>query len=144
MHDVDEDMRTLLEHGGDYGIWWGNTKSGVFLYVMYDPTAHVSGTVASRCRHPKLIKYYTDAHDVDEDTRTVCNYGGWCSAVSWAGIACRDMTTNPTSAISDFAASRCRHLKKSLIIRIGTMSTKNWVPARFKVDVGMKEPNWVS
>ena len=48
IHNVDEDLRAISLHGGDCGLWWGDTMSGVFLCVMgeYSP-AHGLDNVAS-------------------------------------------------------------------------------------------------
>ena len=46
----------------------------------------------------KLIKYYTDNHDVDEDLKTIGVVGGSWSHVSGVGIADRNMIDPPTNA----------------------------------------------
>lgn len=48
-----------------------------------------ASNVASMRRHPKLIKYYTDVHDVDEDTMTISVYNGTWISESGAGVAQR-------------------------------------------------------
>ena len=53
---------------------------------------YIHDRIASRCRHPKLIKYYTDAHDVDEDVKTISSYGGlWLYDKGRAGITARNL-----------------------------------------------------
>lgn len=37
-----------------------------------------------------LEKYYTDHHDVDEDLRTIVDYGGGCTNGTSAGITRRN------------------------------------------------------
>ena len=71
----------------------------------------------------KLIKYYTDHHDVDESIATTSIHGVHWIYDTTAGIACRYMVHTPTVA-GAIVASMCRHLKYSLIIRIFMMSTK--------------------
>ena len=90
-HDVDEESITNSLHGGEWfaGSWVGITDRFVTA-ISAISTTHA---VASRCRHPKLIKYYTDYHDVDEDSRTILIQGGYWTYET--GIARRDMTYNP-------------------------------------------------
>ena len=84
----------------------------------------------------KLIKYYTDHHDVDESIATTSIHGVHWIYNTTAGIACRYMVHTPTVA-GAIVASMCRHLKYSSIIRIYTMSTKIRGPLPVKVDVGV-------
>ena len=53
----------------------------------------------------KLIKYYTDAHDVDETTRTVCSCGGMWYNANMVGTACRYMYDDPLFSITHVASS---------------------------------------
>ena len=62
------------------------------------------------CRHPKLIKYYTDWHDVDEDLRTILMHGGYWVHDVFTGIAHRDMEDSPTTNYYDIVASRLIYL----------------------------------
>ena len=55
------------------------------------------------CRYV-FRKYYTDFHDVDEDTRTMPRHGGAWASESYAGTAYRTM--NPSSYYSDIVASK--------------------------------------
>ena len=48
MHDVDEDLRTIMSYGGDCGLYWGDMKSGVFLHAMYDSSTSTVDNVASK------------------------------------------------------------------------------------------------
>lgn len=77
--------------------------------------------IASRCRHLKLIKYYTDTHNVDEDSITVSYHGGRWQNGRPVGIALRELLDNPT-LISDVVASS--NIAKILDMRIIMMSTK--------------------
>ena len=52
----------------------------------------------------KLIKYYTDYHDVDEELRTGVRQGGEWNNGNTDGIARRDMFVDPT-ATEDIVAS---------------------------------------
>ena len=63
---------------------------------MDNTPSTLGGWVASRRRHPKLIKYYTDAHDVDEDMRTISLQGGRWSE-SMTGFARRSMVDTSTA-----------------------------------------------
>ena len=62
-------------------------------------------------------------HDVDENLRTIVNPGGDWILGSMVGIMFREMRYDSTS-VHATAASMCRHLKYSLIIRTGMMSTR--------------------
>ena len=58
----------------------------------------------------KLIKYYTDHHDVDESIATTSIHGVHWIYDTTAGIACRYMVHTPTVA-GAIVASMCRHAK---------------------------------
>ena len=75
-------------HGGR---WIAEGGIGVALRLMAGTSTDLSDTVASRCRHPKLIKYYTDAHNVDEDLTAISRDGGWWNHETQAGAAHRDL-----------------------------------------------------
>ena len=60
--------------------------------------------VASRRRHLEMFIYYTDLHDVDEDIRTISNYGGRWLTETNAGVAYRDIRYDPTSAFDTVAS----------------------------------------
>ena len=47
MHDVDEDVRAIVDQGGESGLYWRDTMSGVFLRVMGDSPSTSGDTVAS-------------------------------------------------------------------------------------------------
>ena len=49
----------------------------------------LSPYIASRCRHPRLISYYTADHDVDENEPTIANFGGPWRFGDVAGVSCR-------------------------------------------------------
>lgn len=71
---------------------------------MYSTPTDLGPNVASRCRHPKLIKYYADGHDVDEDMKTIVGCGGHWNMTDWPGIACRDQYSTPID-LGDAVAS---------------------------------------
>jgi hypothetical protein len=102
-HDVDEDTRTLSAHGDR---WTSDRLTGVVGRAMSDNSSSLAIIVASRCRHPKLIKYYTDYHDVDEETRTIAHYGGDLvdNGGTGAGITRRNLYHSSTD-FYDFVAS---------------------------------------
>ena len=58
--------------------------------------------VAPECRHWKMIKYYADYHDVDEDRATIVNFGGWWGSEDGVGVTCRDVSydQSPTSYVA--------------------------------------------
>ena len=51
----------------------------------------------------KLIKYYTDHHEVDEDSRTISAQGGSSTRRSEAGITFRDLFSVSTATWVDVA-----------------------------------------
>ena len=59
--------------------------------------------VASVCRHPKLIIYYTDEHDVDEDWVTLTVQGGAYPQGISDGMSERYLNLIP-SQISNYVA----------------------------------------
>ena len=101
MHDVDEDLRTIPSQGGR---WSGNVAAGTARREMNDSPSY-SGNVASRCRHPKLIKYYTDHHNVDEDMMTITSYSGDSGNAVFSGIFARGSDNAPTEAWDIVASS---------------------------------------
>ena len=67
-----------------------------------------------------LGRYYTDAHNVDEDLTIIPTHGGVWNHNSWAGIAYRCMD-NVSTNVWDSVASRqilylLPHYKNTLII----------------------------
>jgi len=84
-------MRTILNQGGE---WPTGKQVGITNRHLYRSSPHTSDFAASRCRHPKLIKYYADQHDVDEELRTIPNYGGMWDYYSTAGITRRDIDSH--------------------------------------------------
>jgi len=119
-HYVDEDAVTFSAYGGS---WFFGNQVGTVCRNLKDSSSYTASDVASRCRHPKLIKYYTDMHDVDEDVRTGVRQGGSWGWENMAGITERSLNA-PTFYVDTVVASMCRHLKYSSIIRISIMSTK--------------------
>lgn len=72
--------------------------------------------------HQKLIIYYTDWYDVDEDLTIICKCGGkWSENIGYPGITDRDLVDAPSTTL-DYVASS--NTKKSLIIQMDMMSTK--------------------
>ena len=69
-----------------------------------------------------MIVYYTDLHDVDEDMRGIALAGGEWLAIEFNG-AFRRNVGNLKGEDYPYAASMCRHLKYSSIIRMRMMST---------------------
>ena len=55
-----------------------------------------------------MQKYYTDNHDVDEDLRTITNYGGQWDYETRVGVMCRDMWYSSV-AIDNVVASKNNH-----------------------------------
>ena len=53
----------------------------------------------------EMCIYYTDWQNVDEGVMTIAHHGGEWNGGITIGVTRRDMTTNPTSAISDAVAS---------------------------------------
>jgi len=51
-----------------------------------------------------MIIYYTDWHDVDEETRTITALGGYWFEYSFVGVMNRDVANAPTGS-QDFVAS---------------------------------------
>jgi len=47
-HDVDDDIRTIMDQGGESGLYWGGTTIGVFMRVMDNPPTEAWNNVASR------------------------------------------------------------------------------------------------
>lgn len=47
-HDVDEDGMAVSNQGGNYGVVWAESKSGVFLRGMTNPASHSDPVVASK------------------------------------------------------------------------------------------------
>ena len=54
--------------------------------------------------------YYTDAHDVDEDSRTIADCGGAWSDDTAVGVIARDLLTSDTSFSASWVASRLIYL----------------------------------
>ena len=54
----------------------------------------------------KLIIYYTDGHEVDEDTMTVMNQGGDWPTGSWVGITVRHIHDHSYSTMHPGVVSK--------------------------------------
>ena len=105
LHDVDEDLKTIAQHGGFGGDGNGNGITHRLVFDSQLDNLHVFSDVASMCRHPKLIKYCTDNHDVDEDLTTIPYCGGRWTYESRVGIAGRAMDNISSSAYPTAASS---------------------------------------
>lgn len=99
----------------------------------YYSTIHSHGWIVLFCA-VILGRYYTDGFDVDEDQMTITDQGGWCIDGTFIGITHRDMC-NPSTNLGIVVASS--NMKKYGIIRIGTMSTKNWRLLPSKAGIGL-------
>jgi len=117
-HEVDEDMMSTPDQGGE---WYSNTLAGIMYRNTCDSPTRTFNNVASRYRHWKLIIYYTDSHDVDEDKVTIVIYGGYWITDNIAGIGLRGMWDSPSTFDHGVASS---NVKNSQIIRMRTRSTK--------------------
>ena len=98
-------MRTSIDQGGSWGYGWSNGSApGVFLRGMMNSFNIAGPTVASVCRHPKLIKYYTDWHDVDEDLRTMFLRGGYWEMIDKVGVTQQNMYDTPDRVYASVAS----------------------------------------
>ena len=79
-HNVDEDMTTVLDLGGN---WRDGSWTGIFDRFM-NSTGGATSAVASSNVH-----LYTDGHDVDEDSKTVVQCGGRWSNGGGVGVMLR-------------------------------------------------------
>lgn len=57
------------------------------------------------------LKYYTDAHDVDEDSTTIVHHSGLWSNATAVGITYRYMSIAPSHA-SSYIASNQKNIHK--------------------------------
>ena len=79
------------------GTWNNGDMPGVICREVYHTSSHLSNYVASS-DISRLIKYYTDFHDVDEDGTTISIQGGEWPAGNTAGIMVRFVIDSPSSA----------------------------------------------
>ena len=100
-HDVDEDMATIPEHGGDWSM------VGIMQRYLYNNPSTLDPTVASS--NMKKISNYTDAHNVDEDVTAIPYHGGYWPHGDIAGIALRDIACD-SSDLFFTVASRLIYL----------------------------------
>ena len=91
-HSVDEDLATITSQGGRFGY---GTVAGVAARFVNDHPASSSDVVASS-DISKLIKYYSDNHEVDEDMMTVSEQGGRWNYGDHVGITRRDVASAPS------------------------------------------------
>ena len=101
-HSVDEDLTAISVCNGYYRF---ESFAGVTYRSINDAPTN-SGDAASRCRHPKLIKYYTDWHDVDEESMTEVNYGGMWDFYDTAGFMRRNLSDPVNSVYVSFASRK--------------------------------------
>ena len=60
----------------------------MFIFCLNSTT----GAIFLPCRGGGTdTTYYTDGFDVDEDSRTIIDYGGHWDTANWTGVACRHM-----------------------------------------------------
>ena len=100
-HNVDEDIRAISLYDGD---WTTGIAAGITMRYMGDSPSNSFEHVASRCRHPKLIKYYTDGHNADEDLATIVDQGGFWIEESREGIIYRCMDCDPFATLGHVAS----------------------------------------
>jgi len=68
----------------------------LYMFIIHYPTSSVDIS--------KLIKYYTDNHDVDENVRSVTEQSGYWGYGTDVGIAFRYMCNDPLSADNTVAS----------------------------------------
>jgi hypothetical protein len=100
LHEVDEDTTAISLHGGS---WTYESMAGVTLRYTNCVSFHTTPIGASRRRHWKIIKYYTDWHDVDEDMVTITYQSGYCYDGTRAGVMRRSADYSRDSTFVDVA-----------------------------------------
>ena len=100
-HDVDEDMTAIVNYGG--GRTHG-TNGGVTCRSADNPPDLLDFVASSDIS--KLIIYYTDIHDVDEDLRTIMHQGKRWDSGSMGGITRRDMYYSSSVAHLEVASKK--------------------------------------
>ena len=100
-HSVDEDMMSISVCSGYCKF---ESFAGVTYRSINDAPTNSGDDAASRCRHPKLIKYYTDLHDVDENESTISAHGGHWNYTSGVGIVNRHVLDSPSYTHDDVAS----------------------------------------
>ena len=93
-------MRAILACGGE---WSSITSAGVALRDLSDSPTETYITVASS-DISKLIIYYTDWYDVDEDMATISLQSGSWVEETMAGITRRGIDINSTTTF-EYVAS---------------------------------------
>ena len=84
------------------GMWHIGVSGGMIGRNLTDAPGNYFSGGASRRRHWKMIKYYTDYHGVDEDMTTIARCGGMWVDTS-EGIVYRTLDFAPTRT-SDYVA----------------------------------------
>ena len=86
-------MTTISRYGG---YWQSETIAGFTQRHVDNAPNNYYDIIASGRRHLKMIKYYTDEHNVDEDLRTLASQGGfWGYYGSGSGITMRYVFDDP-------------------------------------------------
>ena len=101
-------MKSITKQGGR---WVDGVAAGVTLRDIEDSPTSSGDIVASMCRHPKLIKYYTDEHNVDEDLRTIAKQGARYEDPDYAGVFKRNLNRNEFYLASSVASSNMKNMK---------------------------------
>ena len=94
-------MTAISVCSGHHGF---NITAGIAYRSINDAPTNSGNDAASRCRHPKLIKYYTDLHDVDENESTISAHGGHWNYTSGVGIVNRHVLDSPSYTHDDVAS----------------------------------------
>ena len=110
-------MTTIASCGG---AWHDNIAAGIMYRLVFIPSTSSPNDVASS-DISRLIIYYADWHDVDEDLMTVSSQGGEWFDKTYCGVIFRDLSDVPGNYFSGAAS---RSPKVIFIIRMRTMSTK--------------------
>ena len=98
-HDVDENLRTIASYGESPG-----SGAGIACRHMNDIHTNMYSYVASS-DISKLIIYYTDWHDVDEDVVTITAHGGYWTETRGSGVAFRAVNYTHTFTNDGVASS---------------------------------------
>ena len=94
-------MMTITSYSGDFG---NVAFSGIFARGSDNAPTEAWDIVASS-DISKLIIYYTDGHNVDEDLRAIPIQGGRWHEEDQAGVTCRNLCDAPTSSWGHVASS---------------------------------------
>lgn len=107
-------MTTISRYGG---YWQSETIAGFTQRHVDNAPNNYYDIIASGRRHLKMIKYYTDEHNVDEDLRTLASQGGfWGYYGSGSGITMRYVFDDPSIYASNTVA--CKDKNTTLSARM--------------------------